>query len=181
MSRWRVRTATGVAMVLVGATCAHAEKIAQPSSIAVVESAATQEARPRTAAATATARPLMRHGVFQHTSYPAAWTAAQKSNRPILVFASAPSCPHCVKMVGETYRAAQIKDLVADSFETVYVDRMEQPELAAKLRIRWFPTTIIVGPDNQVIDVIEGFVDAKTLAQRLRTSVAAQAAATQKR
>lgn len=123
----------------------------------------------------------MRHGVFQHTSYPAAWTAAQKSNRPILVFASAPSCPHCVKMVGETYRAAQIKDLVAGSFETVYVDRAEQPELAAKLKIRWFPTTIIVGPDNQVIDVIEGFVDAKTLALRLRTTVAAQAAATQKR
>src|SRR4051812_11192782 len=110
------------------------------------------------------AKPVLRHGVFRHNSYPAAWTSAQRSNRPILVFACSPNCPHCVRMIGETYQSPQIKRFVNDSFETVYVDRAEQPELAAKLRVRYFPTTIVVAPNNVVLDVIEGYVDSKTLA-----------------
>ena len=123
----------------------------------------------------------LRHGVFRFTSYPAAWTAAQKNNRPILVYATSPGCAHCVKMLGDTYRAPQVKGFLNDSFETVYVDRMEQPELAAKLKIRYYPTTIVVGPNNKVIDVIEGYVDSMTFARRLQTTVAAETAATQTR
>jgi thioredoxin-like negative regulator of GroEL len=125
--------------------------------------------------------PRLRHGVFRFTSYPAAWTAAQKTNRPILVFVTSQSCPHCTKMLGETYQRAAVRQFVADSFETVFVDRTEQPELAAKLRVRWYPTTLVVGPDNQVIDMIEGYVDSASFARRLQTSLAAQSAATQTR
>jgi thioredoxin-like negative regulator of GroEL len=114
----------------------------------------------------------LRHGVFKYTSYGAAWTSAQATNRPILVFATSANCPHCVRMVGQTLQAPQVSRFVNDSFETVYVHRSEQPELAAKLRIRYFPTTIVVGPNNQVLDVIEGYVDANSFAQRLQTSVA---------
>jgi thioredoxin-like negative regulator of GroEL len=124
-------------------------------------------------------RPPLRYGVFRFTSYPAAWTAAQKSNRPILVFATSPSCPHCVRMIGQTYQSPPISGLLNDSFETVFVDRAEQPELAAKLNIRWYPTTIVVSPNNQVLDVMEGYVDSKTFAQRLRTTFAAHTAATE--
>jgi thioredoxin-like negative regulator of GroEL len=127
------------------------------------------------------AKPAMRHGVFRYTNYGAAWTYAQKSNRPILVFATAPSCPHCVRMIHESYQSPQIKQFVNDSFETVYVDRTEQPSLTAKMNVKWFPTTVIVGPNNQVLDVIEGYVDSKTLAHRLQTSLAANKEATQKR
>jgi thioredoxin-like negative regulator of GroEL len=84
-------------------------------------------------------------------------------------------------MLGETYRSQSISRLVNESFETVIVDRDEQPELAAKLKVRYFPTTIVVGPDNKVIDVIEGYVDSKTFAHRLQTTVAAESPATQKR
>jgi thioredoxin-like negative regulator of GroEL len=123
----------------------------------------------------------LRHGVFKFSSYPAAWTSAQESNRPILVFATSANCPHCTRMISEAYRAPQVSRFLNDSFETVYVNRAEQPDLAAKLKIRWFPTTIVVGPNNQVLDVIEGYVDSKTLAQRLQTTMATHAAATQTR
>jgi len=157
--------------------------------ISLVNTALADEAKPVKVAAaltaptkaTVTVNTPLRHGVFRFTSYPAAWRAAQKTNRPILVFATAPSCPHCVKMIGETYRSPQVSRMVNESFETVYVDRLEQPELAAKLKVRWFPTTIVVGPNNKVIDVIEGYVDSKTLSQRLQTTVAAESSATQKR
>jgi thioredoxin-like negative regulator of GroEL len=132
---------------------------------------------------TTAAKPVvrLRHGVFKFSSYPAAWTSAQESNRPILVFATSANCPHCTRMISEAYRAPQVSRFLNDSFETVYVNRAEQPDLAAKLKIRWFPTTIVVGPNNQVLDVIEGYVDSKTLAQRLQTTMAAHAAATQTR
>jgi thioredoxin-like negative regulator of GroEL len=114
----------------------------------------------------------LRHGVFRFTSYPAAWTAAQETNRPILVFVTSRNCPHCSRMLGETYRTAAVRDFVNGSFETVLVDRSEQPELAAKLRVKRFPTTLVVGPNNKVMDVIEGYVDAKSFSRRLETSIA---------
>lgn len=185
MRAWLARTAGGVSLVLLSAAIVRAEKLELPASVATPPVVAADSAAIETSAAAPAVlveapRPL-RHGVFRFTSYPAAWTAAQKSNRPILVFASAPSCPHCVKMIGETYRSKQISSLVNESFETVYVDRSEQPELAAKLKIRWFPSTIVVAPNNQVIDVIEGYVDSATLNQRLKTSFAAHQSATQTR
>jgi hypothetical protein len=118
----------------------------------------------------------LRHGVFKYSSYPAAWTSAQSSNRLILVFATSHNCPHCVRMINETFQATQVRSFVNDSFETVYVNRSEQPELATKLKLRWFPTTLVVAPNNQVLDVIEGYVDARTFSQRLQTTVAAHQA-----
>jgi hypothetical protein len=147
---------------------------------AAAESATVPSATLTAATTTAPARPKLRHGVFRYSSYPAAWTSAKRSGRPILIYACSPNCPHCVRMIGETYQSPKIKRLVNDSFETVYVDQAEQPQMTAKLRIRFFPTTIIVGPNNQVIDVIEGYVDSKTLAARLQTSMAAHEAAMRK-
>ena len=146
----------------------------------LLAAAALAEDSPRIASLTTAAKPLLRHGVFRFTSYPAAWTAAQESNRPILLYATAPNCPHCVRMIDETYAAPNVKRLATESFETVYVDRAEQPDLASKLKIRYFPTTIVVAPNNQVLDVIEGYVDAKTLNRRLQSSFAAHQSATRK-
>jgi len=168
MAAW---TTVGVA-----AFCAASATPSARGADAIERSPAAKIASPAPEAKT-----VLRHGVFRFHSYPAAWTAAQKTNKPILVYATTSNCPHCVRMIGESYRSPQVSRFVNDSFETVYVDRGEQPELTAKLRVRWFPTTIIVGPNNQVLDVIEGYVDPKMLAQRLQTTFAAHAAATQTR
>ena len=135
----------------------------------------TPDEAPPAAAVKVKSAPL-RHGVFRHTSYPAAWTAAQESGRPILVYVTSQSCPHCTRMLGETYRQATLRTFVNGSFETVFVDRTEQPELAQKLHVRLFPTTLVVGANNKVIDVIEGYVDAAAFSRRLQTSLAANAA-----
>jgi len=135
----------------------------------------TPEEAPPAAAVKIKSAPL-RHGVFRYTSYPAAWTAAQESGRPILVYVTSHSCPHCTRMLGETYQRASLRTFVTGSFETVFVDRAEQPELTQKLHVRLFPTTVVVGPNNKVIDVIEGYVDASAFSRRLQTSLAANAA-----
>lgn len=179
MKSWISRTGGSFSVLLVSGALVAAERAEQAEPLRQPEKVAVAVVREIPAAALEKQRPL-RHGVFRFTSYPAAWTAAQKSNRPILVFATAPGCSHCVKMIGETYRQPKISQLLGDSFETVYVDRAEQPDLAAKLQVRWYPTTIVVSPNNEVLDVIEGYIDPATFAQRLRTSFAAHAA-TQKK
>ena len=130
----------------------------------------------------APAKPVaLRHGLFRHTSYPAAWTAAQESGRPILVFVTSENCPHCSRMLGETLQSSAVRSCVRGSFETVLVDRSEQPELAAKLHVRWFPSTLVVGCDNKVSDVSEGYVDQPAFARRLQTTRSAQVEKTQTR
>jgi thiol-disulfide isomerase/thioredoxin len=118
----------------------------------------------------------LREGVFRHSRYPAAWRAAQQSGRLILVYVTSTRCPHCVRMVEKTYRDEAVRASVAESFEAVYVDRATQPELVAKLGVQIFPTTVIVSPSNQVLDVMTGYVDAATFHQRLQAKLAANSA-----
>ncbi len=119
--------------------------------------------------------------IFRHSTYPEAWTAAQKSNRPILVYISMPNCPYCVKMVEKTYGIPAVENLVSSSFETVYAGRFSHAKLVQMLKVKWYPTTVLVGPNNKVLDVIEGYVDSKTFQRRLQTGLAAAASPTRTR
>ena len=52
--------------------------------------------------------------LFKYDSYPAAWTAAQESNKPILVYVTMPQCPHCTKMLDTTYGSAEVTAMVTE-------------------------------------------------------------------
>ncbi|MCG8449286.1 MAG: thioredoxin family protein [Pirellulales bacterium] len=110
--------------------------------------------------------------LFRHSSYPAAWKAAQKTNRPILVYVCMPNCPHCTKMVEQTYELPHVGQLVSGSFETIHASRFTHANLVKKLKIKWYPTTVLVGPNNKVLDMIEGYVDAKSFRKRLQGGLA---------
>ncbi|NOZ39662.1 MAG: thioredoxin family protein [Planctomycetes bacterium] len=110
--------------------------------------------------------------LFQHTTYPAAWRAAQKSNRPILVYVSMPNCHFCEKMKSQVFRLPRVRNLVSSSFETVSAGRYTHAKLVEKLRVKWYPTTVLVGPNNKILDVIEGYADANQFQQRLQTGLA---------
>ena len=110
--------------------------------------------------------------LFRHTTYPAAWKAAQKTNRPLLVYVCMPNCPHCTKMKLQTFGLPQVKKLVSSSFETINASRYTHATLVQNLNIKWYPTTVLVGPNNKVLDVIEGYVDAQKLTLRLQTGLA---------
>ncbi len=126
-------------------------------------------------------QPKKEASLFRHSTYPAAWTAAQESNRPILIYVSMPRCPHCVKMVDQTFGRPAVEDLVSGSFETVYAGRYTHAELVKKLQVKWYPTTVLVSPNNKVLDVIEGYVDAAKFKHHLQTGLAAAGTASQTR
>lgn len=133
----------------------------------------TEQAVPLEAAdASVQTRDLRDMPRFKHASYPAAWTAAQESNRPILVYVSMPQCPHCTMMLDKTYQQPEIDELVKGSFETLQAGRYTHATLISKLHVRWYPTTVIVGPNNKVLDMIEGYVDANTFKRRLQMGIA---------
>ncbi|MEM8945562.1 MAG: thioredoxin family protein [Planctomycetota bacterium] len=117
-------------------------------------------------------QPVQPRALFQHESYPAAWKAAQESNRPILVFVSMPNCHYCVKMKQKVYQQPRVKQLVSSSFETIKADRFAHPKLVSSLKIRLYPTTVLVGPNNKILDVIEGYADANAFQRRLQTGIA---------
>jgi thioredoxin-related protein len=119
--------------------------------------------------------------MFKHTSYPAAWTAAQESNRPILVYVSMPQCPHCTKMLEQTYESNGVNEIVKGSFETLQVSRYTHASLVSKLHVRWYPSTVLVSSNNKVLDMIEGYVDANTFKQRLQLGLASANSDTQTR
>ena len=119
--------------------------------------------------------------LFKHASYPAAWTAAQESNRPILVYVSMPACPHCTKMLEQTYESNGVNEIVKGSFETLQVSRYTHAALISKLHVRWYPSTVLVGSNNKVLDMIEGYVDASTFKQRLQLGIASANSDTQTR
>lgn len=110
--------------------------------------------------------------LFRHRTYSAAWTASQESNRPILVYVSMSHCPYCTKMIDHTFKRPEVERLVADSYEPIRVDRRSNAKLVRSLHIKLFPTTVLVGPNNKILDVIEGYVDAKRFRRRLQTGLA---------
>ena len=173
MRRYFVLTTPLIALVAIGYQgFVYAEEAADPSTEAVT-SADFALVNPAAAEKDA---PL-----FRHSTYPAAWTASQQSNRPILVYVSMHNCPHCVKMVERTYELPEVERLVSSSFETIRADRYTHAELVQKLHVKWYPTTILVGPNNKVLDVIEGYVESKAFQRRLQTGLAASTTQTQTR
>jgi len=83
-----------------------------------------------------------------------------------------PNCHYCVKMSQQVYHYNPVKQLVSNSFETIKVGRYSHAELVQKLRIKWYPTTVVVGPNNKILDVIEGYADASSFQRRLQTGLA---------
>lgn len=159
------------AALLSPAALCCADSPAPPSEAAPIAVEAVEIVAPadQPAAVVIEAKDLPR---FKHDSYPAAWTAAQETNRPILVYVSMPQCPHCTKMLDETYEQAEVDEIVKGSFETLQVSRFTHATLISKLHVRWYPTTVLVGSNNKVLDMIEGYVDANTFKRRLQMGIA---------
>ena len=99
-----------------------------------------------------------------------AWTASQEQGQLLLLFVKTDSCLYCTKMERETYADEAIARHVTEQFVATSMDGRSYPQLMKKLGIRVYPTTVIIGPNAQVLDSISGFVAAGDLQQRLETA-----------
>jgi hypothetical protein len=184
MKRSTLRTSQWITFTILfspAANCWAIEPTSLETEAPAVQEVATVEPAQEVSVAEV---PLKDRPLFKHESYPAAWTASQESNRPILVYVTMPQCPHCTKMIDGTYGCKEVDELVKESFETLQASRYTHATLVSKLHVRWYPTTVLVGSNNKVLDMIEGYVDANTFKRRLQLGIASansSATATQTR
>lgn len=106
-----------------------------------------------------------RQPLFRHASINRAWSVAQSSRLPMLVYVTSENCLFCEKMREETFSKPQISAGISAFTEPFMFNAVEAPELAKKLGVRAFPTTLIISPDSKLLHRIEGFVTADEFAE----------------
>ena len=84
-------------------------------------------------------------------------------------------------MLDETFGQEDIQQMVSESFESVAVDRTRDAKLVEKLKVKWFPTTILVGVNHKVIAKVEGFIEPGRFRQQIKTNLAKAGGNTAKR
>lgn len=91
----------------------------------------------------------------------------RREARPMLLFVTREGCLYCVRMKQQTYADAGVASEITRSFVATTVDGLQQQSLVRQLGVRVYPTTVIISPQNEVLDVIDGFVDSNVLRSRL--------------
>lgn len=106
-------------------------------------------------------------GIFEHKTVEEAWDAAVAHKRPLLVMFTSNNCAFCKKMVKETYSHPGVKRILHGRTETVMAHSDDYAALIAKLGIRGYPSSLLISPEGEVLDFIEGYVEPKAFAQRV--------------
>ena len=106
-------------------------------------------------------------GLFTHATVQQAWKSAATNNKPLLVMFTSDNCIYCRKMMKETYRHPAIMRMLSENTETVVAHARDYRDLVKKLGVRGYPSTLLVSPQGEVLEFMEGFVDAQTFAARI--------------
>ncbi len=86
---------------------------------------------------------------------------------PMIVFLTMDGCVHCERMVLTTYKDGSVQDQIRSNFVPAVINASHQETLASHFRVRMYPTTVLVSPDNRIVDKIEGYVPPRELQRRL--------------
>jgi len=105
--------------------------------------------------------------IHWHTDYIRAREATSREKRPLLLFFTMDGCGYCHLMSQRTFANVRVVEDVSSLFVPVAVDGPRQKWLAQKLGVRVYPTTVLISPDDRVLDVIGGYVDSDHLRRRL--------------
>jgi len=106
-------------------------------------------------------------GVFDHKTVEEAWKVAIETKKPLLVMFTSNNCTFCRKMIADTYSNQNVKDLLRGRTESVMAHSDHYASLIKKLGIRGYPSSLLISPDGEVFDFMEGYVDAQEFAKRV--------------
>ncbi len=96
-----------------------------------------------------------------------ALNVAEVQQRPVLLFISMDGCHYCTKMIETTLSDQRVCQTLGQRFVPAAIKGSERPDILKDLKIRSFPTTLVVSPDGEVLDQMVGYVDAKKFQKRL--------------
>ena len=90
-------------------------------------------------------------------------TRAQSTGQPILAYATSDNCGYCRKMERDAWSNPKIVHQVASGFVPLRLHARRDAKLIAKLRVRAYPTTVLVSPEGRVIAGAQGYLPAERL------------------
>jgi protein disulfide-isomerase len=99
-----------------------------------------------------------------------AWLAAQRDQRPMLLYITSQNCLYCRKMEHDTFSNQKIAQDLQHGFVTVNVLADKNPALVKKFRVQSYPTTVIVSPKSGVVDYMVGYVGPGEFSRRLNAA-----------
>lgn len=105
--------------------------------------------------------------LFAHESIEKAWEAAVQSEKPLLVMFTSKRCAYCTKMLEQTYGDPAVLQLLSREVEAVVAKAEDYRPLIKKMRIRGYPSTLIISPEGDVLALMQGYVEAKKFAERV--------------
>jgi thioredoxin-related protein len=111
-------------------------------------------------------------GVEWRSDYDAARKESNEKNRLIFLDFMTEECLHCRRLDSSTFRDTAVAKLLNERFIPLKIDANRSPKLAQALRIQAYPTMIIASGDGKIIGYLEGFHDAKQLAEHMQRALA---------
>ena len=106
-------------------------------------------------------------GLFTHSTVEQAWKSAVTTKKPLLVMFTSDGCMYCTKMIKETYQHPAIERMLSQNTETVLAHSRDYRGLVQKLGVRGYPSTLLISPEGDVLDFMEGYVEPKAFAERI--------------
>lgn len=101
----------------------------------------------------------------------AAWTSAREKQRPLLLFVTMDGCVHCQRMKLTTLRDKGVQHDLEKEFVPVTLNAKDKPELVKRLRLRLFPTVVVIQPNGTVMESITGYQSPKQLREKLSATL----------
>jgi thioredoxin-related protein len=112
--------------------------------------------------------------LFKHATLRQGWESAVENKKPLLVMFTSDNCIFCKKMLTKTYAHPTVQQLLAVKTESVVAHADDHGVLVKKLGIRGFPTSLLISPQGEVLDVMEGFVEPHEFVQRVTPLLASK-------
>gem|GEM_PF-5442988 len=83
--------------------------------------------------------------------------AMGKSERPMLLYLTAPACQYCELMKQDTFKQQWIIREINKKYTPVMLNGREHKSIADKLQVRMFPATAVVHPSGKVMEMVQGY------------------------
>lgn len=102
-----------------------------------------------------------------HSDLKTAWETASEQERPLLVFLTTDGCAYCQKMKQTTLRDKGVQADLSARFIPVVLNSKDEPDLVKMLKIRVYPSVVVIEPSGDVVESISGYQTAKQLREKL--------------
>ena len=99
---------------------------------------------------------------------------SKQSRTPYFLFFKVLDCEACTKMQNTTFKHLPLANYTTNSYLALEVDGLDFAQgidIATRYNVRKYPTTMILGPDGQVRERIEGYIDGPMMLTILQKAV----------